>query len=265
MKILFDNEVLGATITALNSNDSYPTDNLKSPYLRKRYQTIGTTDTLTLVFSEEKPISSFFWGYTNLTKMSVTFKDASDVVLDYIYFEDGTVGHYYGYPIEQYYGYDTVYYGYYDRLSTHLYDPVGWHFPVMMVKTIVIEIEGPEDFYLGGLGIGDSLTLPDPIDTWTEGYQDNSLVSEAEGGQVLQHYLEPMRVHEWVFRAVSRSDMNAYKNVYKEHGIGYHVWADPFENNHDFMEPLYAVITSPWQPRKQGREYEFGIALKEAR
>jgi len=265
MKILFDNEVLTADITTVNSSSNYPVANLKSPYLRKRYQSTAITDTITLVFDAEKPVSSFFWGYTNLTKMSVTFKNAAGDILDYIYFEDGNVAHYYGYPVEHYYGWDTEYYGYYDRLSNHVYDPVGWHFPVMMIKTVIIDIEGPSGFYLGGLGIGDSLTLPDPIDTWKEEYKDVSLVSEAEGGQVLQQYIEPMRSHEWTIRAVPRADMNTYKNIYKNHGVGYHVWVDPFEENHDFMEPLYAVLAGAWEPKKNGREYDFDVKIREAR
>lgn len=266
MKILFENQVLAADITTVNSSSNYPVDNLKSPFLRKRYQSASSEDTITINFGSEKPISSLFWGYANLDKMNVTFKNNEGDILDYIYFEGGNVGHYYGYPTDQYYGYDAVHYGYYDRESNHDYDQViGWHFPTMMVREVIIEIEGPPGLYLGGLGIGESLLLPDPTAEWKESYLDRSFTSEAQGGQALQQYVEPMREHEWTIRGVNRADMNRFKNVYKKHGVGYHVWVDPFEENHDFMEPFYGVITKAWEPKKNGLEYDFIVGIREAR
>jgi len=241
--------------------------NLDSPYLRKRYQASGTTDTITVTFSQDKTIDSLFWGYTNIKTMLVTFYNASDEIVQIVYFNEGDVGYYYGYGTEDLYGYDPDnYYGYYERLSDHAYDPVSWHFGQdVTFRYATFEIEADETAYLGAIGLGQAVEMPDPQAEWEEDWDDKSIVSYSQAGQVQSQYVEPMRVYDFSFDGISRDRMNALREVYKTYGIGHIIWVDPTERAPDFMTPMYASLLAWGKDKKDGLQYSFSITVKEAR
>ena len=264
MRILFNNLIGQALFTSVHEDAAFPVENLASEYIRERYQVVGLVDSVTLTFAADVTLTDLFWGYTNVEKMQVTFKDSAGDIVDIVYFEGGDVAHYYGYS-GGVYGFDTHYYGYYDRTSNHLYDPVGWHFDAITCRTIEIELEGPEDFYMGALGLGAASVLADPQDGWLEGWDDRSLRSESEGGHVLQQYVEPLRSYAWTLVGNTREEANAIRELYKLSGVGKKLWVDPFENNHGFMEPIYCSLTAPMTTRKNGKWYSVDMQIKEAR
>ena len=268
MKILFNDLIHDATISSLNGSESYSVQNLASRYLRKRYQATGNSDTITLTYASDVTIDSLFWGYTNLTTMLVKFYNSDDELIELVYFENGNVGHYYGYPDQNLYGYgEGDYYGYYDRLSDHVYDPVSWHFPEAVtfryVEFEIVSTESP--LILGAIGLGISETMPNPLEEWPESWDDRSKVSYSEAGQSQAQYVEPMRVYDFDFDGISRERMNELREVYKTYGIGAIIWFDPTEANHEFITPMYAVLDSWGDNKKRGKSYGYSLTIKEAR
>ena len=267
MRILFDDLIHDAVITSLNADSSYPVTNLADRYLRRQYKSTRATDTITLTYTADKSIDCLFWGYTNLANMLVVFKDSLGAVVEVVYFEDGNVAHYYGYPDDSYYGYaDGEFYGYYDRYSDHVYDPVSWHFnDTITFRTVDFIIEGPDPVTLGAIGLGLAEVMPDPLQEWAESWDDKSKVVYSEAGQSQSQYIEPMRVYDFNFDAVERARMNELRDIYKTHGRGAVIWFDPTEHNHDFITPMYAVLDEWSENSKDGKKFSFGLTIKEAR
>lgn len=235
MRVVFDNIVLDSTLSSLNASLNYPVENLQDSILKKRYQSTLATDTITIDFSETLSVSSFFYAYTNATSLVLRLYVGSDSLV----------------------------------LTLNITDPENYidahHFTAVSADYAEIDIVGPADVYLGGIALDDSVEFPDPINAWQENYQDNSSVSENDDGNTLQDYIKPLKVNSWIFRNVTRYNTNFYKDLYELTGIGKIIWVDPFEDNHDFLEPLYCKMTAPLQPKKNGRRYNFELSIKEAR
>lgn len=236
MKILFDNYVIDSTISALYASLNYPVANLQDTVLRKRFQCSRASDTITITFAERLDVSSFYYAYTNATYLQLRL----------------------------YRDYETLLY------TLTIIDPVelcgAHHFTLVEdVEYAELDIIGPENVYLGGVGLGDSVTFPDPENTWKDKLQDNSASSENVYGSTWTDYIEPLRVHNWICRDVELEDAQYYIELYRLTGIGKPVFIDPFENNHDFMTPLYAKFTNPMDKQKNGRRWEINIDIKECR
>jgi hypothetical protein len=233
--LLFDNLVDSATLTSLNASLNYPVTNLQDPVLRKRYQSSTDSDTITITFDAVSSVQDFWYAWTNADSMELRLYDSGNVLLNTIVVSNPQ-----------------------DIDAHHLTSAVS-------AAYAELDVYGYGGVYVGGIGIGLGVDFPDPNNKWTEDYQDNSSVSQSTAGQSLQDYVEPLQVDAWVFRDIPRDEMNVYKELYKELGIGKPIWIDPFENDHSFREPIYASITQPFRAKKNGRVYNFNLNIKEAR
>jgi len=268
MNVLTDNKILDATITSINGSENFPATNLQNVFLHQRYQSTTVDDTVTIVFDTSIDIDVFFFGYTNMSTMTVDFYDASNVKIEsYQILADGSVIHYYGYGLAESYGYDDQFYGYYIRNGNQVYDPVAWYLSqTLSVKKIVITLETEStNVFMGGIACGVIENFSLPLSTWIDDFDDKSLVSESEAGQVLQQYLPPFRKYKFNFPVNSRADVIEVMNKYRAIGVGYHLWVDPFEDNHDFMVPIYCTLTAPIKSKKDGTNYSYDLNIREAR
>lgn len=237
MKILFNNEILEATLSANNASANYPVDNLVSRFLKKRYQhTAASFDTVTVTFDSSVDVNYFFLGYTNSTQIVVRLYSSAPALLKTDTLTDigeGTTA----------VKYDQTY----------------------SVKTIEIDIYGGSGSYLGGVGAGVVENFRDPTSPWEEPFQDNTKVNSSDEGQTTRNKRRPLRVHTWLFRELTRDQANEKKDLYVDYGIGAIIWIDPFEDGGDYMEPLYAIIQDPPRETKNGRRYDQQWSFKEAR
>lgn len=268
MKILFDNRLKVANISSFNAEDAYPARNLVSPFLRQIYRSGESTDTLNITFDEDQVIDSMFWGWTNVEQMLVGLYDGDGVLIDVIYLAGQNVGHYYGYDLVDVYGYDPErFYGYWDRESNSLFNPSSYHWPTAWtdVRSIIIEMESSSDkLFMGGLAFGVSEKFPNPDENFTEGWVDNSVVSKAQGGQVLRDYIPPLRQYQFRFSTMGRQEMNRLRDLYMKWGIGCKVWLDSVEKNHEFIPPMHGVVDQWSDNRKSGDLYSFNLTITEA-
>ncbi len=235
MKIVFDNIVLDSTLSSLRASLNYPIENLQNSILKNRYQSVQSTDTITIDFSETLRVSSFFYSYTNATYLQLRLYVGSDSLV----------------------------------FTLTITDPESEtdakYFTAIEADYAELDIIGPDNVYLGGIALDDPVEFPDPDNAWQESYQDNSSVSENDDGNTNQDYIKPLRINNWIFRDVTRYDSNFYKELYILTGIGKIIWVDAFEDNHDYLKPLYCKMTAPFQPKKNGRRFNFELSIKEAR
>jgi hypothetical protein len=236
MRILFDNEALNAAITSYYESANYPASNIIHPFLVKRYQATADSDTITLTFDTEFSASSIFYGFTNATSIIVKFYDVLDNLLHTETIAD---------PQQR----DSAFFTQVDNISYLEID----------VITDMIAI------YLGEFGCGLEIQMPDPLGDWPETPVDNSEVSDSVGGQTLQNYVEPLDSYTFNFRDLERDVAIAIRDACKEVGIGGKLWVDAFEEDHEFMQPMYATLRAQPTIQKNGRRYDLSLSVQEAR
>lgn len=238
MKALFDNKILNSIITSVDASNNFPVDNLKSIYLHQKFQSIDTSDIITIVFNGNIDVDCFFFGYSNMSNMGVSFYDELDVLVGQLDFTS----------------IDT------DVESSYFDSTIS-------VKKIIIELENTssESVYLGGLAVGLTESFNLPLAKWTDDFDDKSIVSESQSGQILQQYIKPFRKYDFTFPVNTRVEVNKVTMQYQQYGVGFHLWVDPFELNHDFMYPLYCTLTAPISAKKDGYNWKFNFNIREAR
>lgn len=246
MRILFENILSQLSISSLSPDANYPVANLYHPFLRRRYQSTENTDTITITVGQV--INFIAFDYTNANVIVDTVPVQQWGVETRRTLEDGTPR-----ILE-------------DGTPRYMYEGnTGIVFPDVYIDTITIRLVGTEPVYLGGVGVGLAVTMPDPVNDWIEGTQDRSLTAETLYGQNLQEYIRPLRAESYRFRDVPRDEVNTIKEAAISVGRGRPIWIDPFEMNHDFLAPMYGVIIEPPSPLRNGRRYDFGMGFLEAR
>lgn len=225
MRVLFQNKAEDAGITALYENANYPVSNLVSRFLRKRFQSTANSDTVTIDFGAITAISSVFYGYTNATSVTINV-------------------------------YDGV------TLLETCTDLDCFSFPEVQADKVEIVLTASSPVYLGGVGVGVAYELPPPSSFWTESYQDRSLVSESQSGQVLQEYVEPLIGFDFAWNMLSRDQARGLLAQYKAVGVGRPLWIAP---ETDDIDPLYARITDAMGASKDKRRYSVRMNIREAR
>jgi hypothetical protein len=249
MKILFDNLAELATISAPGESGNYPASNLANIFLRKRYQALTGSDTITFTFTSDQVIDSFFYGYNNkrlgdaaVYAMTTTFRDSLGASL----------------------GVQTI-------AACANFGAI-YFTTISAVRTVEVAISwaGAGAAYLGGIGFGQAYTMPETnlLADWGDAVEDNSTVDTTEAGAVIRDYAEPLTLRPVNFAYVERDDYLVIKNYLATTGKGKPLWVDPFDEDHTFMLPLYAQIVDGMQNATKDPErqyWSFSLVLKEAR
>jgi hypothetical protein len=82
MRVLFDNLVIASTLTTDEPNGDYPVTNLAHPFLRRKYQSVAATATITVTFKDDATVDCLFYGWHNLTSIVMRLYDSGDVLKD---------------------------------------------------------------------------------------------------------------------------------------------------------------------------------------
>lgn len=116
--------------------------------------------------------------------------------------------------------------------------------------------------YLGGIGIGSAYYIDPPQSFWDETFDDRSIVSESDGGQVLQEYTAPLRVYQFSIPTLTRGEARACEALYIQCGRGRTIWLDP---ETDDLPPLYCSLVDALTINKNKRQYTARLNFREAR
>lgn len=141
------------------------------------------------------------------------------------------------------------------------------YFDSVNVKQIVTTVEGPTGVYLGGLGAGTYLQLPDPLADFDRPLRDNSFVDQSPSGQVLNNYEKPLIAPSFRFPPVLPALANQIRDGYINIGKGFPFYADFFEDDRTFTfyAPLYCFFRNEPGDQKNSKRIEYAIDLLEAR
>lgn len=235
MRILFDNKVKGATISAATPNSNYSAENLKSQFLRLKFKSLGVSDIITINFEYEEAVNSFYYGYSNASAMTVKLYSSASVLLKTVEVdcthENGSA--------------------FFEQLNN--------------VRWITVEASCPvtEDLYIGGMACGVSYQLDDPLAALVQTLDNLSASSISGEGQVSNRFIEPLKKYQAQFFEVDKSRYYEVLEQFKAIGTG-HVWVDFTENNHTYNVPMYAT-TKMIESAKKDRDVSFNIDFTEAR
>ena len=78
MRVLYENYLDNATLSATNENPAYPVENIIDFYLEKPFKSIGNSSVITCNLDTVKTINSVGYGYHDLDSMNIKFKDSLD-------------------------------------------------------------------------------------------------------------------------------------------------------------------------------------------
>lgn len=235
MKVLFNNLVKDATITALSENANYPAENLASQFLKLKYKSTGIDDTITVTFDDSVTADCFFYSYTNATSMTIKLYSSGSVLLDTI-----TV--------------DCTYSSGSEYFTSQ--NSVRWF-------TIEAACPATEDLYIGGIGFGVSTDFPYPTANFAKQIIDNSESDTSTDGQVANQYIEPLTSYTMSFYGVERSEYHSIFSLFKSVGSG-HIWIDIAESNHAVYQPLYCITKTLENPSRD-ETISFKCTFMEAR
>ncbi len=243
MKILFHNKAKdsGVKITNQKPNINYPCENLIHSFLELDYRAESTTDQADIEFSETITANSIFWGFHKVSSIVFRLYDIKEKVL-----------------------WEQVVHNPSQNGALFFDDILG----IKELKMVLTAASGQAGIVFGGIAIGDSYTMPDPLNTWGFGFEDNSFTSGTPAGQLLVNKIRPLRSREYAFRGVPLDKTKEIVLLYQEN-IGNHIWVDAFEDTNAITQPVYCTIEEFVPPVKEpdaeGHQFTFNLTLKEAR
>lgn len=128
MRILWDNYLEAAVVTADSVNESYPLSNLWYKMLERKYKSLGVDAEITVTLEEDKPVSMIAYGFNNVISGGSTtyeLKSSGGTVVASGVLNAG----------------DNVNVTYLDTAVT--------------CRSIVLKLTAADTLYIGGMAIGD--------------------------------------------------------------------------------------------------------------
>jgi hypothetical protein len=238
MKLLYDGLIADSTLSSLYPSPSYPVANLRHTFLKKRYQSARDVDEIVIMFEDPATVSSIFWGLTNALEVTVELYNAGDALLHSKIWE---------YPES-----DIVYSEHFTAIPNVAY----------AVISLVGESIG---VWIGGADFGVPSTYPDPLASWPEEFEDNSVTVESPNGQTSFDRASPLRKYKWDFAGLSREQVSILQMAFSGYGKGRPLFIDAFEENHTFMLPMWGKLVDAPPANKNERYYDYSITVKECR
>ncbi|MDD5303031.1 MAG: hypothetical protein PHS14_07960 [Elusimicrobia bacterium] len=233
MKVLFDNALLDASLSAVNESPNYPASNLAHQILKKRYQSVASSDTIVAEWAAAIIVNCIYLGYTNAETIEVRLYDAADALLD--------------------------------TIAVLPADLVVHFTAISGVRRMEVDVEVTVgSVYVGGIGIGKEYTMPDPRNDWTDALLDNSTVETSLDGQVFANRIEPLRQIPLNFFAIGFEAYRALRDLISPVSRSVPVWLDAFENWHEEVMPLYGVMELG-KVAKNDHVLDFTLNVTEAR
>jgi len=133
---------------------------------------------------------------------------------------------------------------------------------IWLIGSVSVSKVTTDKAYIGGIGAGESVALDPPESFWDETFDDRSIVSESQTGQVLQEYVEPLRNYDFSIPTITRDDLRALQDVYLAYGRGAILWIDP---ETDDLPVMYGRMTEALSASKNRKLYTAMLKFKEAR
>lgn len=235
MKILYNNLLEQAALSAVNENESYPVSNLIDGFLELRFQGILSTTVITADFTTDQTVSCIALGYHNLSSGSYILKDS---------------------------GGSTV-------LSGSLnvaYDTDMTYFTATTCRSIEITLASSTTLYLGGLSVG----VPFFIEYWNVNpgfsFPTQSAFTSLRGGQAIGTPAYTSEKWRATLSEITNTQRKEYKEMIKT-AKWWPCYADLYEDAHDEQRPIHAILEGDDQFVRDSfsRDYSATIVATEVR
>lgn len=240
MRILFRNEIEGATVTTVNGSLNYPGASIYHPFLRKKFKSLLISDALTIDLATAKNMNCFFMGFHNVASGTASFFDGSLSPV--------------GSPID----------------LTAAADIFVSYFSTISVKRIVIDVSASaSQVFIGGVGAGVYRQMPDEAGI-TAGFPfdvaDSTTIAQSVGGQISRNRGPSLRLREWTWPNLDQTTALDVDTDLLTLGIGKPVWIDVFEGNRGLEAPMYgAIMDSRKLTNPAVNRFDLTLKVQEAR
>ena len=247
MIVLFNDIVPDNVVSADNTNPNYPIGNIKDPFLRKRWQSTETSDTVTIELSTATDINLIAIGYTNAETITLVFYG-----FDTLGYDSDTIG----------YDGDSIALNSADAGSPIDIGSCSWVGSSTISKAEITFDAVSSVVYVGKISMGLGTVLPSPESTWEESFDDMSIISVSQSGQVLQERVDPLRRWSFNFPTLNRDRTRSLQEDYIATGAGKPIFVYP---GTDDLPLLYCRLEQPITTNKNLRRYNSNLVLVEAR
>lgn len=230
MKILYNNLLESATLSATNGNESYPVANILDGFLELKFQAITNTTLVTASWASDQNISSIGMGYHNAASGSYILKNSSGTSV----------------------------------LSGALevaYDTNMTYFTETACRSIELTFTTTSSLlYIGGISVG----VPFAIDYWNVGprfdFPNSSSFTALRGGQAIGR---PSFIGEkWraTIGEISNTQRAAYKAMIQT-AKWWPCYADLYDTSHSEQRPIYAILEGDDQFTRDSYSHDYSATI----
>lgn len=212
MKILFDNLLRNATISATNEDESYPVSRVTDRYLEYRFKSITMTTVVTASWTTDQTVSCIALGYHNLSSGTYVLKNSGGT----------SVG---SGSLEVDYDTDMTYF---TAVST--------------VRSIELTLTSASVLYVGGLGCGVPFSQDFHNQNPRIDFVNNDNLTFLNGGQSLGTKTKNRWVYNATLNDLTQSDLETFTNGLVLVGKNFPVYFDLFNGDHTLGRPIHGVL-----------------------
>lgn len=266
MKLLWDNYLIGSTVTASETDTLYPVSNLYDSFLEKKFRPGSQSVTVTIVMQETKTVSMIAYGYNNVTTSDATLtidKDATTTfTIDPSATEQYIVALQSRYTLKDASG-NVVGSG---VLATGADINVQYITPVDC-RTIEISFSSAGKVYIGGLAIGDPLVI-DYIDTDAALKKEiRTSYTKTAGGQVYGDYAKNIRTWDISIPVIDNDKRLEMQEMIDSVGNCKTFFSDLFDEAHGTEKPMFSHIQDAGEFTRISHKNQFStkLTISEAR
>lgn len=236
MRIMTNNIIQqNSAISMTNQDTNYPIENLYSNMLEEILQASDNTTTITVTLDEDFVVNSIFFGYHNVTSMTVVLKTAADATIDTIVFSSP----------EQF-------------TALYVTERTNVAKLVITLTTTAIYV------FMGNLSIGDYIQLHNVVVPFTVEHRDTSIFSQTDGGQVLFKTGITLQSFNVDCDKLSDETLLEFKEAYAFVHKGKCFWLDRYE---DILtdEPVYGMFDASYHTTRKHTLTDLSFSFTEAK
>jgi hypothetical protein len=275
LKVLYDNYLKGATITAGSEDPAYPVTNITHQFLEKKYQAIDgdSSSIITIDLGSLKTISLIAYGYNNtdgnLYNGVINLKQSAT---DGILLQQSAVD---GIKTEQadYIDFFDASNVFTERKQVVTGEEYNFsYFTPLECRYIKLYLSADETLYLGGMAVGTPLNFEYLQTNPQLPLKSRDKPTRTDGGQLLPNS-KPM-LRKWTvvlpYATVTNEVRKQVLTMIKTIGSSTPVWADLWDGDTENLEvseePMYCnIIANSCRLSSTSRAYTIGLTLEECR
>lgn len=236
MRIGWNNYLADSTVTSDSEDSQFPVSNLWSRFLEKRYQSVLNGSVITVEFQENRTVSAIAVAFTNATGVAYEIFDNLGASLD-----SGVVW------LEE-------------RTNIKYITPV-------MARRVEITLSSDDVLYVGGIFVGDPLTISKILSNPLFGDIPRGTTSKSAFGQPLGRKFQGLRQLTVTAALLTAAEKEELKTMIRQIGYALPVYVDVYEGDQEEEPSLFGTFLSVDNFQKNSRQgyYNLPMIIQESR